>query len=878
MAAFQNVDPAVRGYFKRHCIPDIYEALLGGLLVMCPDDPLKFLEEKIKEIMEKGLHSVLWNTCIDPALGLRLKAISETYLHTLLGLDDDQLMTPELCEKAWYFYSTNLKRMCFDAWVKYCAMRKTAKEILQKKLSFARHYRERKILPLILKKWSEWAQFRKRQRMCAAKKMEKVFDCTLQKIVLKAWKKEIQFKKKTKKYIEHLEKAEIEEPEIVEEHHHVHHVEPHERRPSEKRHSTKHLLDDRSSVSITQRFGKDHLTRLPDRAVAQIFLHLNLVDLGRCAQVSRSWNAVTRIGSIWSNINFSAVKDKVRDSVAERILLKWHTNVVNLNLRGCATLQWLTFKSIGHCKNLQELNVSECQGLNDELMRLVSEGCPALLYLNLSHTDITNGTLRLLSRGFPNLQYLSLAYCRKFTDKGLHYLGSGRGCHKLIYLDISGCLQISVEGFRNIADSCSGIQHLIINEMPTLTDRCIQALAEKCLQIVTVEFNESPHVSDAAVKALSECKLVKMKIEGSNRITDLSFKLISKFWPAMKSIRVADCQKITDSALKLIAPLNAIATLNLSDCMRIGDTGIKAFAEGCSCSSIRELILANCSYITDASLVKIVQRCPNLVYLNLRYCQALTDCGIETLILLSSLACINISGIDITDQALETLGRHGRIKELTVSECTKISDTGIKRFCAETNKLDYLDVSYCLQLSNHSLKNLSFSCHKLTSLSVAGCPKVTDVGIQFLAAVCSYLHYLDISGCVYLTDKVLKYLGKGCMQLRILKMLYCTNITRQAVLKFSPRLQKYEYNDDEPPLWFGYDSSYTPPPKKNKKARSSVDATGEKNLKRSRVSIVESLAEKSSESIRPSVLSTISALRDMSLENRPSTLDLPAET
>jgi len=36
--------------------------------------------------------------------------------------------------------------------------------------------------------------------------------------------------------------------------------------------------------------------------------------------------------------------------------------------------------------------------IQDESMRLISEGCRALLYLNLSYTDITDGALRLLSR------------------------------------------------------------------------------------------------------------------------------------------------------------------------------------------------------------------------------------------------------------------------------------------------------------------------------------------------------------------------------------------------------------------------------------------------------------------------------------------------
>ncbi|XP_042324603.1 dynein regulatory complex subunit 6 isoform X2 [Sceloporus undulatus] len=791
MATFHSVSPELRAYFKKHSIPDIYEALLCGLLIMCPDDPLRFLEEKIKEIMEKGLYSILWNMCIDPYLSQRLKVISETYLHTLLGLDDDQLMTTELCDKAWDFYSTNLKRMCFDAWIKYCAMRRIGKQILQRKLSFARHVYESKLLKSVLEKWNAWVQLRKVEHERAAKRIGKVFAFSLQKIIFKAWRKETSSRRKTKLYMERVER-DFEDD--IDEEPERRYVSERERRQFDKHSSSRYISYDHVPHIRT---GKDHLTKMPGRVLAQIFRYLTVIDLARCAQVNRTWKALTQTGSVWSNINFSAVKDIVKDNIAGNILLKWTTNVVHLNLRGCSTLQWLTFKSIGRCINLQELNVSECQGLNDELMRLVSEGCPALLYLNLSHTDITNGTLRLLPRGFPNLQYLSLAYCRKFTDKGLQYLGSGRGCHKLSYLDISGCLQITVEGFRNIGNSCSGIQYLTINEMPTLTDRCVQALTEKCKQIVSVEFNESPHVSDTGFKALAECKLVKMRIEGSNRVTDQGFRVVSKFWSTMKHICVADCQKITDVALKLIAPLDRIIVLNLSHCIRISDAGIKSFVDGSSGSRIRELILSNCSYVTDSAVLKIAQRCPNLIYLNLSHCRAVTDAGIETLVLISSLAYINISGLDITDQ----------------------------RFCFDVRRLDYIDFSFCPQLSNHSLKNLTLNCRKLTTLSMVGCCKINDVGIQFVAVCCNFLHYLDISGCVNITDKALKFLGKGCHQLRILKMLYCKGITRQAVLKYAPKLQKCEYSDDDPPLWFSYYStSDTTTLKKQKKRRQSASS------------------------------------------------------
>nr|XP_056702452.1 dynein regulatory complex subunit 6 [Euleptes europaea] len=821
MAAFQNMDPSVGAYFKKYSLPDVYEALLSGLLIMRPDDPLRFLEEKIKEIMGNGLTSILWNMCIDPALSLRLKVISDTYLHTLLGLDDDQLMTTELCGKAWDFYSTNLKRKCFEAWTKYCTMRGSAQDTLQRKLAAARSFYKSWLLKRILRKWETWAQFRKKQHKRAAARIGRIFELTLQKITLKAWRKESRYNRRAKKSISHLQKRDIEETDgqtQVQDVEAVYEKHPTEKHPTEKRLTERRLTERRLTIDNSVPAKLTGLAKLPQNALVKIFHYLNLIDLGRCAQVCQSWNAISHVCSVWSSINFSEVKDKMMDNVGENILLKWRAAVVHLNLHGCGTLQWLTFKSIGQCRNLQELNVSKCQGLNDELMRLVSEGCPALLNLNLSHTDITNGTLRLLSRSFSNLQYLNLAHCRKFTDKGLQYLGSGRGCHKLIYLDLSGCLQISVEGFKNIAKSCSGIQHLTINEMPTLTDRCIQALVGKCQKIISVEFNEAPHVSDIAFKALAECQLVKIKVEGSNRITDRSFNLMSKHWPFLDRICMADCQKITDTGLRLIAPLSNIAVLNLSDCMRISDAGLKSFIEGFAGSVIRELTLANCSTITDNSLIKIAQSCTKLVYLNLRSCQGLTDTGIEVLAMLPSLTHINISGIDFSDHTLESLGRNGKIKEISISECKPISDTGIKRFCMDAKNLDYMDMSFCQQLTNHSIKHLSFNCHKLTSLSMVGCSRVTDVGVQYLGAMCPYLHYLDISGCINITDKSLKSLRKGCLQLRILKMLYCPNITRQAVSKYTSSLQKYEYNNDDPPRWFSYDNGgQVHTPKKKKK-------------------------------------------------------------
>ncbi|XP_050638697.1 dynein regulatory complex subunit 6 isoform X4 [Macaca thibetana thibetana] len=630
MASLRNANPRLKNYFKENYIPQVCEALLCGILVTCPEDPLRYLEGMIMVIIKSGLQNLLWDMCIAPSMKPNIRRLSETYLEQLFELDD-QL----------------------------------------------------------------------------------------------------------------------------------------------------------------------------------IFFYLSLKDVIICGQVNHAWMLMTQLNSLWNAIDFSTVKNVIPDKYILSTLQRWRLNVLRLNFHGCL-LRPKTFRSVSHCRNLQELNVSDCPTFTDESMRHISEGCPGVLYLNLSNTTITNRTMRLLPRHFHNLQNLSLAYCRGFTDKGLQYLNLGNGCHKLIYLDLSGCTQISVQGFRYIANSCTGITHLTINDMPTLTDNCVKALVEKCSRITSLVFTGAPHISDRTFKALSTCKLRKIRFEGNKRVTDASFKYIDKNYPNLSHIYMADCKGITDSSLRSLSPLRQLTVLNLANCVRIGDMGLRQFLDGPASIRIRELNLSNCVRLSDVSVMKLSERCPNLNYLSLRNCDHLTAQGIGYIVNIFSLVSIDLSGTDISNEGLNVLSKHKKLKELSVSECYGITDVGIQAFCKSSLILEHLDVSYCSQLSDMIIKALAIYCINLTSLSVAGCPKITDSAMEMLSAKCHYLHILDISGCVLLTDQILEDLQIGCKQLRILKMQYCTNISKKAAQRMSSKVQQQEYNSNDPPRWFGYDREGDP--------------------------------------------------------------------
>ncbi|XP_070950073.1 F-box and leucine-rich repeat protein 13 isoform X14 [Macaca nemestrina] len=673
MASLRNANPRLKNYFKENYIPQVCEALLCGILVTCPEDPLSYLEGMIMVIIKSGLQNLLWDMCIAPSMKPNIRRLSETYLEQLFELDD-QLMTPELMIKACSFYTGHLVKTHFCTWRDIA--RTNENVALAEKMNRAVTCYNFRLQKSVFHHWHSYMEDQKEKLKNTLLRIQQIIYCHKLSIILTKWRNRARLKSK-KKEDELILKHELQ-------------LKKWKNRLILKRATAEESnFPEQSSSegSLVDETLKCDISLLPERAILQIFFYLSLKDVIICGQVNHAWMLMTQLNSLWNAIDFSTVKNVIPDKYILSTLQRWRLNVLRLNFHGCL-LRPKTFRSVSHCRNLQELNVSDCPTFTDESMRHISEGCPGVLYLNLSNTTITNRTMRLLPRHFHNLQNLSLAYCRGFTDKGLQYLNLGNGCHKLIYLDLSGCTQISVQGFRYIANSCTGITHLTINDMPTLTDNCVKALVEKCSRITSLVFTGAPHISDRTFKALSTCKLRKIRFEGNKRVTDASFKYIDKNYPNLSHIYMADCKGITDSSLRSLSPLRQLTVLNLANCVRIGDMGLRQFLDGPASIRIRELNLSNCVRLSDVSVMKLSERCPNLNYLSLRNCDHLTAQGIGYIVNIFSLVSIDLSGTDISNEGLNVLSKHKKLKELSVSECYGITDVGIQiaRMEASANK------------------------------------------------------------------------------------------------------------------------------------------------------------------------------------------------
>ncbi|KAF7662896.1 hypothetical protein LDENG_00223860 [Lucifuga dentata] len=446
--------------------------------------------------------------------------------------------------------------------------------------------------------------------------------------------------------------------------------------------------------------------------------------------------------------------------------------------------------------------MSECSNITDMMVRKIVEGCPILLYLNLSCTPVTNKTLRELSRNCLNLQYLSLAYCYRLTDDGFQYLTMGKGYSNLIHLNLSGCTQVTVNGFRYISAGCPSLKEIVINDTPTLSDSCILALIARCQALSAVSLLGAPHLSDTALNAIAEVsKLKTFSTQGNYQLTDVSWKVLCCSSQGLRRLHAAECIRMTNASLKYVATLKNLQYLDISHCNKVDDIGIQHLTEGSSATKLQELNVSHCSRIGNVSVVWIAQRLCKLNHLNLSYCEKLTDRGFEGLSG-SSISSLDISGCNVQDQGLMALERI-HLKKLVLASCVYVTDIGIENLSKNVS-LEHIDMSHCVALSDLAIRALSFYCRGLVTLRMAGCPKMTDMAVHYLTSGAKYLQELDVSGCVLLTDRTIRHLERNCPPLSSIRMVCCSGISRQAALKLQPRVQYWEHSSNYPPYWFEY--------------------------------------------------------------------------
>ena len=268
--------------------------------------------------------------------------------------------------------------------------------------------------------------------------------------------------------------------------------------------------------------------------------------------------------------------------------------------------------------------------------------------ISVNHNRVDEEVVEMLT-GYlkSNIEVLILKNCWKLTNKSLNAIATH--CSSLIAIDLCGCWDINDDGLIALSLGCRNIKSIDLSNCRKLTDRGVASLMTNCNNLSDIY--------------LSYCKA----------LTDQIFVFMREYCPNIRRINIQRCIGITDNGLANFAQSKHL--------------------------KLQELILSDCSFLSDNAMKSIAESCPNLVILNISFCCTLTEGGILHLI----------------------------------DGCRKLTT---------------FDVSFCGNaISDDILTEMAKKWLDLKRLSIRGCIRVTDKGVQELFANCAELRKVNLSNC-----------------------------------------------------------------------------------------------------------------------------------
>lgn len=237
---------------------------------------------------------------------------------------------------------------------------------------------------------------------------------------------------------------------------------------------------------------------------------------------------------------------------------------------------------------------------------------------------------------------------KEFTD---HSLEAFDKLNKVITHLICSRSLTEEAAFSDVVNRCSKLQSLSIRH----TNKFSEYLQDIPNNLKELDVSMCPWVTNDNIGKLFEiCPHLNSLIISSNS------QLNYKGWTALhslvelESLDISKCFAIDDQDLKLIASsCRSLTKLQMCELERVTDVGF--YELGRNLPELRHLDLTK-THVTDAGLLDVVSRCPQLESLKLNRCTTLSEEGIWGVIENSkSLRVIEIIGCDVRNAIFEKM-------------------------------------------------------------------------------------------------------------------------------------------------------------------------------------------------------------------------------
>ncbi|CAH8431472.1 unnamed protein product [Dicrocoelium dendriticum] len=483
------------------------------------------------------------------------------------------------------------------------------------------------------------------------------------------------------------------------------------------------------------------------------------------------------------------------------------------------------FRLLGHCTQLQSLDLSGCSSI-------FHDGAQDFVVSPTRNVSTLRGSVG------RSLRHLSLAHVTSVTDVYFQQLMSL--FPRIEDIDLSGCpINFSHLPLLTSSSSCTYLSFgTLLNELIVLFRD--QAFVSN--RAITLRLN-STELDDSALGELAAADSVRFRgiyIDNCHKVTDdgvfnfthyqASFGCLQEFsfsfpGPDITSkslIRILKCFSPTLTYLCLsrwptsdylssaFSCCHNLEHLDLSSCYVYSQFRLNGLWRHFHC--LTSLNLSARPDLTDADILALCTQLSNRIkFLDVSFCTSLTDLALEaicsgfseSLQVLIANWCKGFSDngmlgrLNTTEAQFTGISSLHRLEQLNLCDCPQITGCCFwdahRLFDRSSHNLTSLRLGRVSALENRAVLSLIDAAPSLRVLDISRAEIDDDTLDRVAFKLSMHLRQLHLAGCEQLTDVSLRSLAFRIPSLQLLDVSFCPRISRNALSEFHkcmPRLRE----------------------------------------------------------------------------------------
>ena len=323
-----------------------------------------------------------------------------------------------------------------------------------------------------------------------------------------------------------------------------------------------------------------------------------------------------------------------------------------------------------------------------------------------------------------------------FVGLLLFLFGSLRSFNsKTTELYLTGAI-VTDEQLKNIANTCTNLNDLVLNEATGFTYVGLQEILDKCINLYYFSLMNS-FIDFEQLNGNRFKRPILLNLSGSG-ITDKGLQNIVKNGSTVWFLALR-ATKINGEGVDW-NNLSNLEKLDLSNSM-ITDESLEKIAA--ACNKLEDLDISTNLNITHKSVQYILNSGTKIVILSLIGC---TNIDFEKLdwSKIYELKGLYLGFSKITDKVLEKISVVCKNLDILEIEFTNITKEGVQHILKKCVNVTHFNLSGCKNIEFEGLNWKNFA--KLESLDLAY-TNITELGLQKIFLIYPHLSYLDLRGC-----------------------------------------------------------------------------------------------------------------------------------